>query len=127
MQGDDEDNDRASGPSGGACRKRTPNGSGNCGGGGREQNRQLVLDFLRTPSLPDLIFDALYDYLELLEVPYDQLFACQCQHLNEENADFVICIYDNACKWLEYLLLRFPALHQAVHGCIDPTSVRNSS
>ena len=56
---------------------------------------------------------------ELLDVPYDKLFACQCEHLNEENADFVICIYDNACKWLEYLLLRFPALHQAVHGCID--------
>ena len=35
----------------------------------REQNRQLVLEFLTTPSLPDLIFDALYDYLELLDVP----------------------------------------------------------
>ena len=80
-----------------------------------EKNRQLVLEFLRRPSLPDLIFDALYDYIELLDVPYDKLIGCHC----EQNDDFVICIYDNACKWLEYLLLRFPALHQAVHACID--------
>ena len=85
----------------------------------REKNRKLVLEFLWTPSLPDLIFDALYDYVELLDVPYSKLIACQCKHDNTQNADFIICIYDNACKWLEYLLLRFPALHQTVHACID--------
>ena len=57
-----------------------------------------IRSILQRPSLVDRMHDVLYDYLELLDIDYAPLFACQCDQ-PVHTKDYLVGIYDNACKW----------------------------
>ena len=59
--------------------------------------RAQVNGLLSSPSLPDRIYEALYDYVGLLDIDYGQLFTCQCQR--DTARDAIVGVYDNCCKW----------------------------
>ena len=80
-----------------------------------EQSRACIQQFLQQPSLPNIITDAIFDYITLLDMDYDDLFACQCRH----DKDHLQVIYDNSCGFFNYLLLRLPALSQQITAVID--------
>ena len=60
-----------------------------------------IIRILDRPSLVDRMHDVLYDYLELLDISYPPLFACQCHQPVHSNT-YLIGIYDNACKWYQW-------------------------
>jgi hypothetical protein len=66
--------------------------------GSHDLIRAQVRQLLDQPSLPDRILDALYDYVELLDIEYEHLFECQCT-FTQESRNYVRGVYDNACKW----------------------------
>lgn len=68
--------------------------------GGKDENESYkkVWDLLCRPALVDRIYEALYDYVTLLDIDYKSLFSCQCVSPVHSNAH-IVAIYDNACKW----------------------------
>lgn len=64
------------------------------------------------------MLDAIFDYMSLLDIPYDLLFKCRCGLTSEQKLRMV-GIYDNACGWLRYTCIRFPSLVQQILPYID--------
>ena len=62
-----------------------------------DEIRAQVNGLLSSPSLPDRIYQALYDYVSLLDIDYGLLFTCQCQR--DTARDAIVGVYDNCCKW----------------------------
>lgn len=59
--------------------------------------RAQVMGILSSPSLPDRIYEALYDYVGLLDIDYASLFTCQCPR--DTSREAIVGVYDNCCKW----------------------------
>lgn len=66
----------------------------------------------------DRFTDAVFDFISLLDIDYNKLFACQCGgHIRDPN--HIVFTYDNSCKLLEWILNRWPAFAQNVDPVID--------
>jgi hypothetical protein len=79
---------------------------------------ESIQKLLQEPSVANYITDAIFDYMTLLKIPYDALFQCMCNHTSEQRRR-IVGIYDNSCKWLHFMMLRFPSLSQNIQAFID--------
>jgi hypothetical protein len=64
--------------------------------------------------------NSVFDFIELHDLPYDDIFKCQCAKRGK-CSDFtkLTAIYDNACNWLQSILLRYPAFLEHINPVID--------
>lgn len=76
-----------------------------------------ISDILGKSHIQDVFTDALFDYLTLLDIDYDQAFLCKCQCVAATDAssrglgsDGITLIYDNACNLLHSILKRMPSM-----------------
>ena len=94
------------------------------------QNQDLLLAFLRRPSLPNIWTDAIFNFMCLLDLDYHSLFQCQCAcaQMNDmssvdseylEKIQRLYVVYDNSCKLLDFILLRAPRLAHYILPVID--------
>jgi len=85
--------------------------------------RRAFRDLILRPSMANTFLDAVFDYLGLLELDYDNAFRCACkdvyQSIPDGHGEQVFVIYDNACKLLQAILLRLPSLAQKYTLVID--------
>jgi hypothetical protein len=70
------------------------------------------------PSLSDRFTEGVFDYISLLDLDYGSIFMCECGDKCQD-FDNVSIIYDNSCKLLRSLMLRYPALGESIMCVID--------
>lgn len=85
--------------------------------------RRAFRDLIWQSSMQHIFLDAVFDYLGLLELDYDDAFSCQCHKLydniSNKYRERVFVIYDNACKLLQAILLRLPSIAHHYEFIID--------
>lgn len=77
-----------------------------------------ISKLLKQPSTANYMVDAIFDYMSLLDLPYDQLFRCACD-VPKDQKQRLIGVYDNACHWLTATLIRFPSLGDQMMTYVD--------
>lgn len=88
--------------------------------------KDKISDILDTSHVQDVFTDALFDYLTLLDIDYDQTFMCKCDSAGGDSAggprldsDGVTLIYDNACNLLHSILKRMPSMLEHYKFFVD--------
>lgn len=74
-----------------------------------ESFRDEISDILDKSHVQDVFTDALFDYLNLLDIDYHLAFLCKCVGARL-GSDGITLLYDNACNLLHSILKRMPSM-----------------
>lgn len=77
--------------------------------------------------LGDKFTDAVFDYISLINIDWDEAFACKCDAGTYKDVNHMILMYDNVCNLLRSLMLRYPELAKDVSFLIDTLHWKNHS
>mmetsp|Transcript_14117 Transcript_14117/g.27870 ORF Transcript_14117/g.27870 Transcript_14117/m.27870 type:complete len:1112 (+) Transcript_14117:20-3355(+) len=76
----------------------------------------FALEQISRPMMENVFVDCIFDYISLLNVDYKTAFTCMC---DTGRSTRITAVYDNCCKFLQSMLLRFPALAGKIRCIID--------
>lgn len=84
---------------------------------------QSCLDLINRPFMEAVFLESVFDYITLLKLDYVDAFSCDCD-LNGEadkclDRNTLTAVYDNCCKFLQSLMLRYPPMAQHYQFIID--------
>jgi hypothetical protein len=79
---------------------------------------QQFLDLIKRPFMDKVFLDAVFDFITLLDFNYEDAFACGCAD-DSRNRNILTAVYDNCCKFMQSLLLRYPEMAEHYQFIID--------
>jgi hypothetical protein len=79
---------------------------------------ESFLTLIKRPFMESVFLENVLNYIQLTEVDYDRAFSCACAD-EGRNENVLTAVYDNCCKFLQTLMLRYPHLAQYYQFIID--------
>lgn len=81
---------------------------------------QSFLHLIARPSMENVFLECVFDFISLVELDYVAAFSCDCSAQDGcLDGNILTAIYDNCCKFLQTLMLRYPAMAEKYHFVID--------
>jgi len=81
------------------------------------------LDLIDRPFMEVVFLESVFDFITLLEIDYVDAFSCDCDCKGEADKcldrNTVTAVYDNCCKFLQSLMLRYPPMAKRYQCIID--------
>ena len=80
---------------------------------------QSCLDLIKRPFMESVFLESVFDFITLLDFDYVDAFSCDCGDDKCLNRNILTATYNNCCKFLQSLMLRYPAMAEHYQGIID--------
>jgi len=84
---------------------------------------RTCLDLIDRPFMEVVFLESVFDLITLLEIDYVDAFSCDCDCEGEADKcldrNTLTAVYDNCCKFLQSLMLRYPPMAEHYQFIID--------
>ena len=84
---------------------------------------RTCLDLIDRPFMEVVFLESVFDLITLLEIDYVDAFSCDCDCEGEADKcldrNTLTAVYDNCCKFLQSLMLRYPPMAGHYQFIID--------